>query len=278
VAQGQAVFGIFANTEDAKHTVKLLYSAGFREVDLSVLSSETQGNKDLAIEKTTKAPEGAVAGVSAGAILGGALGLLTGMGALMIPGAGPFLAAGPLMSLLSGLGIGGTVGGLAGALIGAGVPEFEAKRYEGRIQGGHVLLSVHCDNKEWADKAAEILEGGGGEDISRTKEAEANFDASERPHPKRDSPYEYEPEFRKNFDTFHSELGVYEKFAAVYQWGYEMAKDPRYREETFEKAEPDLKQTFCLMNPSADWTKISPLVLYGWEQAGGRIETRFAII
>jgi hypothetical protein len=245
---------------------------------MSVLCAENVGNKDLAVEKSTKAPEGAATGAGAGAVVGGALGWLAGLGTLMIPGAGPFLAAGPLMGFLGGVGLGASVGGLAGALIGAGIPEYEARRYAGRIHGGHVLLSVHCDDGEWADKAVELMNATGAEDISRTGEAEGEFDESDRPRAKRDSAAEYERDFRKNFDSFHRDLGVYEDFAPVYRWGFDMARDPRYRNETFEKAEPDLKQVFCLVNPKAEWEKISALALYGWEQAGGKIENRFAII
>src|SRR5262252_5841611 len=150
MVKNQAVFGIYESAEDAHSGLERLRSAGFRDVDLSVLCSQNIGNKDFAVDKSTKTPEGSMAGAGAGAILGGALGWLTGAGVLMIPGAGPLLAAGPLLSLLSG--VGGTVGGLAGALIGSGVPEFEARRYAGRIHGGHVVVSVHCDDADWADK------------------------------------------------------------------------------------------------------------------------------
>jgi hypothetical protein len=278
MAQPQAVFGTYESAEQAERAVEMMRSAGFRDVDISMLCTENAGNMDLAIDKTTKAPEGAVAGGSAGAVLGGALGWLTGIGVLMIPGAGPFLAAGPLMGLLGGVGLGGTLGGLAGALIGTGIPEFEARRYAGQIHGGHVLLSVHCDNQDWATTAAELLRHSGAHDISRTGEAEAQFDASDRPHVKRTSADEYEAEFRKNFESFHRELGAYEEFAPIYAWGYNMAKDPRFRDQTFEKSEPDLKQLFCSANPSVEWETISTLVLFGWEQAGGTIESRFAII
>jgi len=274
----QAVFGVYECTQDTQHAVALMRSAGFRDVDLSVLCAQNLGNKDLAFDKATKAPEGVVAGVSAGAIAGGALGWLTSIGTLVIPGAGPFLAAGPLLGLMAGAGIGGAVAGLAGALIGAGIPEFEARRYAGRIHTGHILLSVHCDNRDWADRGVEVLRQSGAQDISRTSEAEAEFDASERPHRKRDSAQEYEADFQRNFESFHRELGAFEDFAPVYDWGFRMAKDPRYRDQTFEKAEPDLKQVFCVVNPSLEWAKVAMLVLYGWEQAGGKIEHPFAII
>src|SRR5437868_273824 len=156
-----AVFGIYPSELSASEAVDKLKTAGFRNTDVSILFSENAGNKDFAHEKNTKAPEGAVAGAGSGAVLGGALGWLAGIGALAIPGLGPFIAAGPIMGLLSGVGVGGAVGGVTGALIGAGMPEYEAKRYEGRIRRGGTLLSVHCDDQEWAKTAKEVLENTG---------------------------------------------------------------------------------------------------------------------
>ena len=145
---------------------------------------ENAGTKDFAHEKHTKAPEGATAGAGSGVVIGGALGWLTGIGALAIPGLGPFIAAGPIMAALAGAGVGATVGGLIGALVGMGIPEYEAKRYEGRIKSGGILLSVHCDNSEWTKKAKAILEDTGAEDISSTGESGADFSKSDRPMPR----------------------------------------------------------------------------------------------
>src|SRR5205807_6772261 len=133
--------------------VSQLKSAGFTESDISVLFPDKTGTRDFAHEQHTKAPEGAATGGVAGGVIGGALGALAGIGALAIPGVGPFIAAGPIMGLLSGMGVGGAIGGLAGALIGMGIPEYEAKRYEGRIRKGGILLSVHCDNSDWVKRA-----------------------------------------------------------------------------------------------------------------------------
>jgi hypothetical protein len=130
-----------------------LRSAGFRNTDISILFPENIGNKDIGHEKATKAPEGATAGGVSGGLLGGTLGWLAGIGALAIPGLGPFVAAGPIMGMLSGLGVGAAVGGLAGALVGMGIPEYEAKRYEGRIRDGGILLSVHADDSDWVKRA-----------------------------------------------------------------------------------------------------------------------------
>jgi hypothetical protein len=183
-----AVFGIYPSELNAAEGVDQLKAAGFRNTDVSILFSENAGNKDFAHEKNTKAPEGAIAGAGSGAVLGGALGWLAGIGALAIPGLGPFVAAGPIMGLLSGVGVGGAVGGVTGALIGAGMPEYEAKRYEGRIRKGGVLLSVHCDNSEWQKKAKTVLENTGALDISATTEAKADFGASDHAVPRTSAP------------------------------------------------------------------------------------------
>src|SRR5580704_15547327 len=152
-----AVFGLYSSETQAEDGVDQLRVAGFRNTDVSILFSENSGNKDLAHEKNTKAPEGAATGAGTGAVLGGALGWLAGIGALAIPGLGPFIAAGPIMGLLGGVGVVWAVAGVTGALIGAGMPEYEAKRYEGRIRRGGVLLSVHCDSSDWEKKAKDIL-------------------------------------------------------------------------------------------------------------------------
>jgi hypothetical protein len=149
-----------------------LVTSGFPTADISVLLPESLGGpKDIGTEKATKAPEGTAAGVTTGGAIGGTLGLLAGLGLLAIPGLGPFIAAGPIMAGLAGLGVGGAVGGVTGALIGFGIPEFEAKRYESRLQKGGILLSVHCDTSEEIKRAKEVMERAGGEDISSTGEA-----------------------------------------------------------------------------------------------------------
>jgi len=131
---------------------------------------DSQSTKDFAHEKHTKAPEGASTGVATGGVVGGTLGLLAGIGMLAIPGIGPFIAAGPIMGALAGLGVGGAFGGLVGALVGMGIPEYEAKRYEGRLKDGGVLLSVHCDTSEEITRAKEILKRTGANDIASAGE------------------------------------------------------------------------------------------------------------
>src|ERR1700730_7256540 len=153
MGKNTAVFGIYPSQADAENAVNGLKLAGFRNTDISILVPENEGSKDLGLEKNTKAPEGTAAGAGSGAIIGGIVGWLVGAGMLAIPGLGAFVAAGPIMGLLSGVGLGGAIGGTVGALIGASIPEYEAKRYEGRIRRGGVLLSVHCDDSQFAKRA-----------------------------------------------------------------------------------------------------------------------------
>jgi len=181
MAKNTAVFGIYPSTAAASHAVDSLRAAGFRNTDISALFPENQGTKDFAHEKNTKAPEGAAAGAASGALLGGALGWLAGIGALAIPGLGPFIAAGPIMGALAGAGTGAVTGGFVGVLIGLGMPEYEAKRYEGRIKHGGILVSVHCDDSDWIKRAKNVLETTGAEDIASSGEASADFAASDRP-------------------------------------------------------------------------------------------------
>jgi len=180
-----AVFGIYQNQASAEAAIDNLRSAGFRHTDISVLFPDNEGTKDLAISKGTKAPEGATTGGMAGGIIGGALGWLMGIGALAIPGVGPLVAAGPIVAVLSGVGVGTALGGLIGALMGLGIPEYEAKRFEGRIRKGGILLSVHCDNPDWVKRAKSMLKQTGAEDIAAAGEAAADFAASDRPMPRR---------------------------------------------------------------------------------------------
>jgi len=185
--KNMSVFGIYPDQTTVSEAVDALKRAGFRNTDISVLFPENMGSKDFGHEKHTKAPEGAVAGASSGAVIGGALGWLAGIGALAIPGIGPFVAAGPILAMLSGIGVGGTFGGVTGALIGVGIPEYEAKRYEGRIRNGGILLSVHCDNTDWAKRAKEVLEHTGAGDIASSGEAKADYAVTELPVPRTNS-------------------------------------------------------------------------------------------
>jgi hypothetical protein len=175
MAKDIAVYGLYATRTQLERGVEALQAAGFRPTDVSVLGLDQQTTHEVAHEINSKAPEGAATGGAAGAAVGGVLGWLAGIGLLTIPGIGPLLAAGPIVATLAGIGAGGATGGLVGALAGAGIPEIEAKRYEGRIRGGHILLSVHSDDTEWSDRAKEILKATGAVDIASTREKVGDY-------------------------------------------------------------------------------------------------------
>jgi hypothetical protein len=177
-----AVFGIYQNRVQVEDAVNVLHKAGFRNTDTAVLFSENQGSKDLAHERHTKAPHGAIAGAGLVAVVGGVLGCLAGLGTIAIPGVGPmFIAAGPIIAMLAGVGIGGTVGAIIGALTGIGTPLYEAKRYDGRMKHGGILMSVHCDSPDWVKRAKNRLQETGAEGIASTGEASADFAKTDRP-------------------------------------------------------------------------------------------------
>jgi hypothetical protein len=166
-----AVYGIANTTEQAESIVTKLQASGFSSSDISVLFPDKEGTRDFAHEKNTKAPEGATTGGLAGMGVGGTLGLLAGIGALAIPGVGPFIAAGPIMGALSGAAVGGATGGLIGALVGLGIPELEAKQYEGKVRAGNILIAVHAESRDERSRAKEVLEEAGATDVSSTSEA-----------------------------------------------------------------------------------------------------------
>ncbi|RYZ89493.1 MAG: DUF3341 domain-containing protein [Proteobacteria bacterium] len=178
MSTAKAVFGIYHTKQQAENALDILRNSGFRPSDISILVPDELGSSSVAHTKSTKAPEGATTGVTTGAVIGGTLGMLAGVGALAIPGLGPFIAAGPIMGALAGAGLGGAVGGISGALIGFGMPEYEAKRYEGLVKEGGVLISVHADDSDWVEKAKSILSDSGARDISSTDETRADYDES----------------------------------------------------------------------------------------------------
>jgi hypothetical protein len=175
----KSVFCIARDEAQACRIVDVLKGNGFSDNDVSVLLSDRQGTRDFAHEKNTKAPEGATTGVATGGILGGAVGWLAGIGAIAIPGIGALIAAGPILAALSGAAIGAAAGGLTGALIGLGIPEYEAKRYEGKVRSGNILISVHTDDGDEARRAREIFEQQNAEDIASAGE-EAVAEAARR--------------------------------------------------------------------------------------------------
>jgi hypothetical protein len=176
----KSVLGIYSTRAATEKAIGAFRDAGFASTDISLLLPENLGPKELVTEKGSKAPEGASVGAGSGAVIGGALGWLVGIGALAIPGLGPFIAAGPIMATLAGIGVGGAVGGFSGALVGLGLPEYEAKRYEGRLQKGGILVSVHCDSSEEIDSAKRIMEGTGAEDVSAVTESATGNKSEDR--------------------------------------------------------------------------------------------------
>jgi hypothetical protein len=171
----KAVFCIVDSTTRAEAVVGQLKDAGFSNNDISVLYPDKRGSRDLAHERNTKAPEGATAGAGTGGVIGGTLGWLAGIGTLAIPGVGPFIAAGPIMAALGGAAVGAAVGGVTGALVGMGIPEYEAKRFEGKLREGRVLISVHTDDGKEQDRAKEIFKFAGAEDIGVSGEKSLKY-------------------------------------------------------------------------------------------------------
>ena len=167
----KAVFCIVRTEEQASNIVDDLQRAGFSNNDVSALFPDKGTSRDFAHEKKTKAPEGAATGAGVGALLGGTLGWLAGIGSLAIPGVGPLIAAGPIMGLLGGAAVGGAAGGLTGALVGMGMPELEAKQYDGKVRSGNILMSVHTDDRDEVSRAKEIFKRHGAQDISYTGES-----------------------------------------------------------------------------------------------------------
>ncbi len=167
----KSVLCIATSRDQASLIIDRLKLANFSNNDISALLPDKETTRDFAHEKNTKAPEGAVTGAGSGGVLGGALGWLAGIGALAIPGVGPFIAAGPIVAALSGAAIGAAAGGIAGGLIGLGIPEFEAKRYEGKVKQGNILLSVHTENSNEINLAKTIFTEAGAQDVCTTSEA-----------------------------------------------------------------------------------------------------------
>ena len=171
MSHNKVVIGIVDAEIQAENLVQRLGREGLPSNEISAILPDKRGTKDFAHEHNTKAPEGAVVGVTSGGVVGGTLGLLAGVGALAIPGLGPFIAAGPLMAALSGAAAGATVGGIAGSLIGLGIPEIEAKTYEGKLRGGNILIAAHVRDSDQEKQVKEAFRQEGAHDISTTSEA-----------------------------------------------------------------------------------------------------------
>jgi len=177
-ARNKSVFGIYLSRTEVESGVAALRDAGFANSDISMLLPENLGSKELVTENETKAPSTATVGAGSGAVIGGALGWLVGIGALVIPGIGPVVAAGPIVTAVAGLGVGGAMGGFAGALVGVGIPEHEATRYEERLSKGGILVAVHCDTAEKIKRAKMVMATSGADDIASADKSGADRNAA----------------------------------------------------------------------------------------------------
>lgn len=176
IASRTAVYGVYRDRDHAERAVDAMRAAGFRAADISILHPDGSGTSEGVTKESNKGPEGATAGAATGSILGGTLGWLAGIGALAIPGIGPFIAAGPIMGALAGIGLGGTVGSLVGGLVGLGIPEYEAKHYENRLRTGATLISLHCDTLQEITLARSILDQTGAEDVASANESHTGLE------------------------------------------------------------------------------------------------------
>jgi hypothetical protein len=304
MAGNRSVLGIYRSRTDLERGVQALRDAGFSNNDISVLFSEGDKTREFAHEKGTKAPEGTAAGAASGAVIGGTLGWLAGIGSLAIPGVGPFIAAGPIMAALAGVGVGGTVGGLTGALIGLGIPEYEAKRYEGRVKEGGILVSVHCATSEHEDRVEDILERTGAEDISTKGESSADEEVHEGARDIGRRPTaepvtsgtgtrmsgagsmatgvgagmagagvwsEYQADCRRDYETKYARSGArWDSMEPAYQYGHRMAADPRYRGRSWSEVESDMRASYAREHPNSNWDSVKDAIRYGWERVSGR--------
>ena len=270
-----AVYGIYANRAHLEDAVERIRVAGFRNTDISVLFPDNAGTKDFAHEKHTKAPEGVTTGGTAGGLIGGTLGWLVGIGSIAVPGIGPFIAAGPILTALAGAGAGAAIGGLVGALVGMGIPEYEAKRYEGRIRAGGILLSVHCDNSDWVKRAKDLLHETGADDIGSAGEAGADFAEGERPAPRRypqsagvatefDRDAEDDADYRQHYrQRYGSDISDYDSYAPAYALGRRCARECYGNWSECEvQARRDWES-----RTGRSWETVQDAVRYAWERA-----------
>jgi hypothetical protein len=300
------VFCIATSEDQARRIVSELKTAGFADDEISVLFPDKEGTREFAAEQHTKAPEGAAAGATTGAVLGGVVGWLAGVGSLAIPGLGPFIAAGPILATLSGAAVGGAVGGITGALIGMGMPEHEAKLYEGKVKEGGILIAVVATEDEEQDRAEEIMQRAGAQDImtgSAEREEEEEEEEVEAAPPRRASArrasrapaagataagatttgfdYDESPELDESFQRYRADFesdyqrasragaGSFEEAAPAYRYGCSLALDRRYGAGEWSTVRNDARQRWEARNPGT-WDRVEEAIRYGWERARGR--------
>jgi uncharacterized protein YcfJ len=299
----KAVFCIAKSEGVAKDIVEKLKVMGFTADDISVLFADRKGTKDFAYEQHTKAPEGATTGGVLGAGAGGVLGWLAGVGTLAIPGIGPFLAAGPIMVALAGAAIGGATGGLIGALVGMGIPEFEAKRYEGKLRGGSILISVHTEDAKERARAKDVFELAGAGDISSTTETAVPKETAQRDKNVRGSVRranlqddriaptidagqaavsmrghvisDDDADFRAHWQSHYADSGNrYVDYAPAYGYGCELRRSWHYAGRTWDEIEPEARRDWELRYPGNAWERFKDSVRYGWERLTGATGAR----
>ena len=284
------VFCIAKTHSQAEQIVQGLQTSGFPSEEISILLPDTEGKHDIGHVKASKAPEGATTGAATGGVTGGVIGLLAGIGALAIPGVGPLIAAGPIMAALSGAAIGGATGGLIGALVGMGIPEFEAKRYEGKLREGNILISVHTEDSKERARAKDVFELAGADDISYTTETavpkEAVRDDAKRRQAKRrdearktdakverlDRDYDSDDDadFRAHWQSHYaSSGGTYDEYAPAYRYGSLMHSSGRYHDRTWDEIEPEARRDWEARYPDSAWERFKDSVRHGWERLTG---------
>jgi hypothetical protein len=274
----EAVFGIAKSEQQAIRIADDLRSTGFSSNDISVLFPDKEGTRDFAHEQHTKAPEG-VSGAAAGESSGGTLGWLVGIGSLAIPGLGPFIATGPILAALSGVAAGGTVGGVVGALVGMGMPEYEAKRYEGKIREGNILISVHAENSDEVSRAKQIFKSAGAEDVAYSGEESVNGESRRNrntnpaytsPIPASEvEPYStYDAAFHEDFTRMYEQTGrLYVDYEPAYRYGYTLAADPRYRDREWDVIEPEARRGWT---DQGRWEEFKDAVRRSWDRVRGQ--------
>lgn len=270
-----------ANTEaQAEAIVKRLAEAGIPTSDVSALFPDKSGSRDFAHEHHTKAPEGTAIGASAGGVTGGVLGLLAGIGALAIPGVGPFIAAGPIMAALSGAAVGAAIGGIAGALIGMGIPEFEAKQYEAKIKEGNILISVHARDGNIVDRVKDIMKAAGATDITSTRETSVSDKERATTVGGRDSrhvaaaidPTGEVAYWRDNFSQrpYAANASSFDEYAPAY--GYGVSSYNKYPGRSFDDVEPDLSRDWngARGTSTLPWTQAKNATRDAWDRISNR--------
>lgn len=291
MASNTVVLGIYESRTQLERGIEELRKAGFRTNSVSALFPDGDQTREFAHEKGTKAPEGATTGATSGAVLGGTLGWLAGIGTLAIPGLGPFIAAGPIMAALAGAGVGGAVGGVTGALIGMGFPEYEAKRYEGRVKDGGILVSVTCADSDEEDRVEDILERTGARDVSSTGAASADDEVGvgARTETRRMAQpatsgvraterasevagwSTYQNDCRRDYESRYATSGAqWSTMEPAYQFGHRMATDARYRGRAWSDVESDMRTAYLREKPNSTWESVKDAVRYGWERVSGQ--------